>query len=296
MTALRSSRPRARALGVLAALAFSLTSLTTTLANADPAASSELPPSDPPPPDPPRPDPPRPAYKLETKVDLPLLLIAGGVTASFFILDEAPGVACGLQCDRSKVNAFDRWAAGRYDEGWGHVGDIATAATIAFGPALLLIDRGIVNGSQDTLVVMESGLLSAALQVTMSYAIARPRPRSYAAEAPAEERTDANAARSFFSGHIAFAVATTVATARAYATLGKPVTSGIVLGAGLAGSTLVGVGRVLSGGHFPSDVLVGAAVGAGFGILVPALHTANNVRILPQSSGDGAGLGVAGVF
>lgn len=46
----------------------------------------------------------------------------------------------------------------------------------------------------------------------------------------------------------------------------------VVLGVGLALSTTVGIGRVLGGEHFPSDVVAGAAIGASVGWLVPELH------------------------
>jgi len=40
--------------------------------------------------------------------------------------------------------------------------------------------------------------------------------------------------------------------------------------------SLVGVSRILSGNHFLSDVLVGAAIGSFFGWIIPALHKRNN--------------------
>jgi membrane-associated phospholipid phosphatase len=36
---------------------------------------------------------------------------------------------------------------------------------------------------------------------------------------------------------------------------------------------LVGVARIFSGKHFPSDVLVGAPAGTVIGLVVPSLHT-----------------------
>ena len=58
-------------------------------------------------------------------------------------------------------------------------------------------------------------------------------------------------------------------------------------------ATTIGVVRVASGSHFPSDVLVGAAAGVGFGLLVPWLHERpeqTTVQVHPLLSPDAAGL------
>lgn len=238
---------------------------------------------------------PRSAFALRAELDVPILLIGGGVTAGFFFLDETPGVGCGLTCSRSSVNAFDRWAAGRYDLAWGNVGDVATAATLSFAPLVVLLHEGVGTGAADALVVAEAALLTSALQVSVSYAVSRPRPRVYADDAPYDARTDANAARSFFSGHVGDAVAATVAATRVFHRLGRPTLGWIVFSAGMTGSSIIATGRVLSGGHFPSDVLVGAAVGAGFGLLVPWLHE-RRVDVAPMAGADAGGLSLAGRF
>jgi membrane-associated phospholipid phosphatase len=236
-----------------------------------------------------------PAHRLQLELDLPILLIGGGVASSFFFMPEAPGVSCAPSCDRSKINALDRKAAGLYDPAWGRVGDIATAATLVTPLIVIVLDQGIVNGLNDDLVVAEAALMASALQILTSYAVARPRPRVYGDDAPEEKRSDANAARSFFSGHVANTVATSVATLRTFQRLGKPGMGWTMLGVGLAGSSLVGVSRVAAGSHFPSDVLVGAAVGVGLGIALPAVHE-SGTRLVPYGSTESAGLTLMGSF
>jgi undecaprenyl-diphosphatase len=51
-----------------------------------------------------------------------------------------------------------------------------------------------------------------------------------------------------------------------------PLRPWLTLGIGAAATTLVGIGRVKAGEHFPTDVIAGAMVGAGIGVLVPHLH------------------------
>lgn len=223
------------------------------------------------------------AYRLEAQKDVPIVLVSAAVTSGFLFLDEVPARACVTDCDRSHVNPFDRWAAGRYSEGWARVGDVATAATILFGPLVLVLDEGVRHGLNDSVVVAEAVLASSALQVAMSYAVPRARPRVYGTEAPLADRNDANAGRSFFSGHTADTVSSVVATTLTLHRLGRKRLGWLVLGAGVTGTALVGSARVLSGGHFPSDVLIGAMAGAGMGILLPSLHGAP-VTVAPMGS------------
>ena len=230
-----------------------------------------------------------PAYQLRLDLDLSVVLIAGATTSSFFFSDELPGVACAPRCDRSRINALDRPAAGLYNPQWSTIGNVATAATMVLPLTVILVDQGLVNGLNDDLVVAEAALASSALQVVVSYAVARPRPRVYSDEAPLDSRSDANAGRSFFSGHVANTVATSVAALRTYQRLRRPVLGWTLLGVGLAGSSFVGVTRVVSGAHFPSDVIAGAAVGVGMGLALPALHD-SPVRMMPYASRESGGL------
>jgi membrane-associated phospholipid phosphatase len=230
----------------------------------------------------------RSAYRLSFELDAPLLLLAGGVAASFLVMNETGPPACAPLCDSANVNRIDRHFAGTYSETWTRVGDITTASVLVLVPVGLLIGEPSRAGLKDLVVVAEAMLLTSALQVTTSYAVNRPRPRVYGEEAPLDERNDANAGRSFFSGHVANCVAATMVASTALRRTGHPTLAWAVLSLGMAGSALVGVARVEGGGHFPSDVLVGYAVGAGVGIAVPALHD--------LALSGAAGVSVAGRF
>jgi len=226
---------------------------------------------------------------------LPIVLIAGATVSGFLFLPEAPGVACTPSCDRSRINRFDRSAAGNYDRSWTTVGDIATLSTMAIPFAIIVADEGFKDGLNDDLVVAEAALVTSAAQVSLSFAVERPRPRVYSDRAPLGERDDANAARSFFSGHVANTMATTVAALRTLQRLNQPVLAWTTFGVGVAGTGLVGVSRVLSGSHFPSDVLIGAAFGAGVGLVLPAVHD-RPLRFAPVASEGVRGLLVSGAF
>ncbi len=236
-----------------------------------------------------------PAFRLSWDVDGTALLLSGSVAASFFVMSERDAPACAPRCDRSRVNRFDRWAAGRFSRGWGTAGDVATASVLAFAPIALVLSEGAGDGLHDSLVVGEAALAASAVQVSLSYATERPRPRLYGDEAPLDERDDANAGRSFFSGHVANCVAATVAASRALQRTGRTGLAAGVLAAGLAGSTFVGVARVGAGSHFPSDVVLGAAAGAGLGLLLPALH-GSGLSVTPLVDAGRTGASLSGAF
>ena len=99
-----------------------------------------------------------PAHRLKLDLDLPIVLIAGATVSSFFFLPEAPGAVCAPQCDRSKINRFDRSAAGNYDRSWTTVGDIATLSTMALPFVVIVADEGFRDGLNDDVVLAEAAL------------------------------------------------------------------------------------------------------------------------------------------
>jgi len=238
---------------------------------------------------------PRSAYQLSLDLDVPVLLLGGSLSVSYFLMSETEAPSCAPRCNRANVNPFDRPFAGYFSARWQTVGDVATAATLVLVPVALIVDEGVRSAWTDVLVVGESVLMTVAVQAPASYAVGRPRPRLYGDSAPLSEREGANAGRSFFSGHVANCVAATIATTRALRRLGRAGLAWTTLAVGLAGSALVGVARVEAGSHFPSDVLIGFAVGTSIGMAVPALHTLN-LQATPLFGPQTSGLAVTGAF
>jgi membrane-associated phospholipid phosphatase len=237
----------------------------------------------------------RSAYRLSFQLDAPLLLIAGGLASGFLFMNETAPPACAPLCDKSNVNPLDRPFAGQHHEGWRKIGDLTTISVLLLVPVGLLVGEPSRAGLTDLLVLGEAVLITAAIQVTSSYAVKRPRPRVYGDEAPLSDRDDANAARSFFSGHVANCLAGTMVAATALRRIGRPRLATAVLTVGLVGTGVVSIARIVSGGHFPTDVLAGYAVGAGVGIAIPALHE-YHLEAAPLAFPGAAGLTLAGRF
>jgi membrane-associated phospholipid phosphatase len=102
----------------------------------------------------------------------------------------------------------------------------------------------------------------------------RYRPLAFYEELDLEERQSGNQRNSFYSGHVA-----TTATGAFF--VAKVLhdhhpewgAKRVWLFAGAAvPTTVVGALRLRALKHFPTDLLIGGAIGAGMGVLIPELH------------------------
>jgi membrane-associated phospholipid phosphatase len=127
-----------------------------------------------------------------------------------------------------------------------------------------------------SLVYGETIAVSLALNAATKVLVARPRPYLYNPDPRVQayaRRQGRDAHLSFYSGHAATAFAAAVGGGYLFAqstTDTRARTAAWAAGLMLAGAT--SNLRVRAGKHFYSDVLVGAALGAGAGLAVPLLH------------------------
>lgn len=131
--------------------------------------------------------------------------------------------------------------------------------------------------------------------------VRRPRPRAYYNFAQTGQPTIVtDDALSFYSLHTAM-TAGVAATAAHFAFTRDPDGWGgwVMIGAGALVTSFVGWERVAARSHFPTDVIAGALIGAGIGVLVPVthrIHPEQPIALGPAPIGDGGGLAVAGAF
>jgi membrane-associated phospholipid phosphatase len=196
-------------------------------------------------------------------------------------------------CDPKEVNSFDRPSIGNASDAADVISN-ATAAMAIAGPALLdLLDLGFrPSFLEDMTVFAEALAVNGALVTLAKYITQRPLPRVYAQQAP-DLINGPGGYRSFYSGHAATTFAALSVAAMSWNLRhGQslwPWAIALVLGASVA------VERVLAGYHFPTDVLVGAAMGTAVGITVPWLHRrgdgrAESLALLPRPDGIGLGM------
>ena len=95
----------------------------------------------------------------------------------------------------------------------------------------------------------------------------------YYATAPLVDKLDKDARRSFFSGHAAVSFSSAVFASTVFGHY-FPVSKlrPVIWVSSLGLATATAVLRYEAGKHFPSDLVVGAAVGSAMGWLVPKLH------------------------
>lgn len=196
------------------------------------------------------------------------------------------------------VFAPDRWAAGRWSDGWLDASDVwrnslvLGSGIVAFAP--LALEGRWREGMTLAVIFTEAAALTAAMTYTAKALSRRYRPWAYRSDLNPERRQtlDGNhgdARQSFFSGHAssAFAAATLLSTV--YQDLhGDTPWARIVWGSSLTLASLTAYARVAGGMHFPTDVVAGAAVGGLIGHLVPRLHRAEGagtLRIEPTPGG-----------
>jgi membrane-associated phospholipid phosphatase len=177
----------------------------------------------------------------------------------------------------SGATGIDRVALNRWDEAAGHRSDYALFA--AFGTAGLTAlahtqaDRrfgdAVVLGS----MWFQTNLSTLMLTDAVKNSVRRNRPFVYFDGAPLDARMEPDARKSFFSGHASLTACNTFFAAKVWSDLHpnsrwKPV----VWSAATLVPAYVAWQRVEAGKHYPSDVLVGAVVGAAVGYLIPTIH------------------------
>lgn len=143
-----------------------------------------------------------------------------------------------------------------------------------------------------TQALFATTLLTAAAKVIFR----RPRPFSYRKAECDFQVDDVDANLSFFSGHSSISFAAAFAGSFLMSERVNAETRAAIWGTELALAGATANLRARAGKHYYSDILVGALVGAGVGLGVPAIHGADD----PPSGSDllagaiGLTLGVAG--
>jgi membrane-associated phospholipid phosphatase len=176
-----------------------------------------------------------------------------------------------------------------------------TATLVATGP-----DATPGAGLRNAFIVAESVAVAEALSETIKLIAGRQRPYvHYQHVAPPGGASDlpvisSDANQSFPSGHTSVAAAVGTSAAMLATLEHSPAAPWLWAGTGVL-TAATGTLRMISESHYFTDVLAGAAIGAGTGVLVPLLHRRGSVLgggAIPSvaTSPRGAIFGVAGSF
>ncbi len=189
---------------------------------------------------------------------------------------------------KSEINRFERFAVENWSPQSARWSDLLLGSFIAL-PATFYFnektrsDHPIISVLYAEVLLVSYGLT----RLTKGFA-QRIRPFVYNPDPtiPLSKKQAKDAKLSFFSGHASVAFASAVFTATVFGDyFPESKWKYPVWGAALSGAALTGLLRVQAGKHFPTDVLVGAAVGGLTGYLIPRSHRINssqNVNVAPS--------------
>ena len=240
-------------------------------------------------------------YRLNYKVDVPIT--AGMFALNFYglhLISEKPNMTVEQINDLSTndIWSFDRSAVlqsysldkselARNMSDWG--------LWISYClPALLFIDDEIRKDWYDVLLLYFE---TQAINLNVYYfggpvITDRVRPLVYYPETSMEYKlSDEGTTDSFFSGHASMTAGAFFFMAKVYSDYHPELGAKkwILYAAALIPPAFVGFNRYKGLMHFPTDILLGTAIGAGVGVLIPQLHKVTemneNLSIVPFTGG-----------
>ncbi len=179
---------------------------------------------------------------------------------------------------QTQLLPFDDDLKGRLSTRDARISDYMVGSEVAL-PIALLSSQGLTTDTaRYVLVYGETLSLSILLSGIVKYAVARPRPYVYSADAGNQQYANdqgKDSHLSFYSGHSSTAFATSVSGAILFAQRTENnVARTAVWTTSLALASATAMLRTTAGKHFYSDVLVGSTVGTTIGWGIPRLHGA----------------------
>jgi membrane-associated phospholipid phosphatase len=215
-------------------------------------------------------------YKLKPAIDVPLTAAGSAWTLYAFskIYDRDPSTVEKIQSlNVSSINSFDRWAADIYSENAAETSDLFFYGSMPL-PILLMLDKKIrKDAGKIAFLYLEAMAVTGVLYSGSSYLTSRYRPYAYNPEAPMDLRLRGGAKNSFFAGHVALVGTSTFFMAKVYSDYhpeSKVKWIPYTLASIATGATAYL--RHRGGRHFPSDIVIGTALGPLVGILIPHFH------------------------
>jgi len=239
-----------------------------------------------------------PVYKLKPAVDIPLTAVTAGWSIYAFTKiynkEDIP-ISTVQSLRKENINGFDRWGADVYSEKAANTSDFFFYGSMPL-PLVLLADKHIrKDAGKIGFLYLEAMSVTGLLYTGSVYLFDRYRPVTYNTDLPASERARGGNKNSFFAGHVALVATSTFFTAKTFADYHpNSKLRHVFYGAAIVSTVGTGYLRHRGGKHFPSDIIIGTAVGTLSGILVPHFHKnpllKNNRLSITPFAGESNGL------
>jgi len=214
--------------------------------------------------------------KLKPAADGAILLGGLATAISVYVLVDS-NTPLSVQdihmADRQSVNLFDRSATRQSAADSESFADYAMIAAFSGGIPLLFSENARQNGWVISVMAAETVLWAATLPQVTKIAFPRNRPFVYNPDFSAESKIQKRARESFFSRTTTMAFAGAVFSSSLF-DMFYPASDYRywVWGGSLALAGSAGYFKYRSGQHFPTDILMGAAVGSFIGWVIPRIH------------------------
>lgn len=219
-------------------------------------------------------------YYLKPSADIPIIAAAGGW--SYYALSkiyekDSTSVEDILSLDRNNINKLDRWASYVYYPDAERDSDKLFYGSMPL-PLLLLLDKEIRKDALKIAVLYTEALSITGTLYTSATYFNRYRPSTFSDKLTIGQKRSGNQRNSFFAGHVALVATSTFFTAKVFADYHPESNLKYVFyGAAIAATGATGYLRHRAGKHFPTDIILGMAVGTLSGILVPQTHKRKSV-------------------
>ena len=190
--------------------------------------------------------------------------------------------------DKNSVFRFDRNAINNFSLSAKRNSDHFKNGIWAVPFTLLLSKQGRDNTKEILMMYAEVVSLNAGLTQITKRSLGRNRPFTYNANVNLDIKLEADARRSFFSGHVSHVAGLSYFTAAVFSDLYPDSNFKYLVWAGaITTPAITGYLRAKAGSHFPTDLIMGYGVGALVGYFIPKFHTITQKKNINISSNDG---------
>jgi membrane-associated phospholipid phosphatase len=222
-------------------------------------------------------------YKLSWQKDAWLLTGGMGLVATGYVLHANADRATvsdinGL--NKNDVRAFDRSAIDNNSAFAQTASDVLLFSSLALPLTAFLSQKGKAERWAIPIMCVEAYSYTAGITVIMKSTFKRFRPFSYNTALSLDTRTNVSARESFPSGHVSATAVATFFTAKVLTDMYPQIRlKPLIWTAAAVIPATTGFFRYKAGKHFPTDVIVGYALGASIGYVIPAIHKLKNVSL-----------------